>query len=229
MNRSTDHTKKLLTAALTIGLSFGALALTTTSAHAARFSVRVVDEIGQPVPGASVCIGLHGNYRQFGTAFTDASGMAGVVDVPNVPFVVTISKTRFAAIRVEQPSTGYDLVREFTLGGGLPGPRCKAGSTVAANPPLIRIDDVGVISSNGSTSLRLAVTGNPNHYRIGFDEDMDFAKWLDFEETVTIPAAFADASELYLQMRRFVGTPESNLESVSDVVLVKMPGAAMPN
>jgi len=229
MNRSTDHTKKLLTAALTIGLSFGTLVLATTSAHAARFSVRVVDEIGQPVPGASVCIGLHGNYRQFGTAFTDASGMAGVVDVPNVPFVVTISKTRFAAIRVEQPSTGYDLVREFTLGGGLPGPRCKAGSTVAANPPMIRIDDVGVVSQRGSTVLRPTVSGNPNHYRIGFDEDMDFAAWRDFEESIDVPANLVDAGEIYLQLRRFEGTPESNLASESEVVLVKLPGATMPN
>ena len=67
------------------------------SAHAAKFGVRVVDDLGKPVAGASVCIGLEGNYKQFGAMFTGADGNA-IVEVPNVPLVVTVSKTRFCLL-----------------------------------------------------------------------------------------------------------------------------------
>lgn len=100
------------------------------SAEASQFGVRVVDDAGEPVSGASVCVGLPGNYKQFGALFTNANGMA-MTDVPNVPLVVTISKTRFSGIRMREPARGFSLIREVRLSDGTPGPRCKAGSTIA--------------------------------------------------------------------------------------------------
>ncbi len=50
--------------------------LLSSTASAGMFGVRVVDDSGAPVVGASVCVGLPGNYKQFGALFTDSDGQA---------------------------------------------------------------------------------------------------------------------------------------------------------
>ena len=59
-----------------------------TSAHAAKFGVRVVTPEGQPIAGAAVCIGTAGDYKKFAALFTSVDGDVQV-DVPPVPLVVT--------------------------------------------------------------------------------------------------------------------------------------------
>lgn len=220
MNHTTKHVRKLLIAALSVGaLTLGA----TAAAQAARFGVRVIGDDGEPVAGASVCVGLHGNYRQFGTAFTDLDGVASLVEVPNVPFVVTISKTRFAAVRMEQPAIGYNLVRDVTLTTGLPGPRCKADSTVAANPPVIEVRTVDVVGETAGTTLTPSVTGEPNHYRLADNADFLGSTWQRFERSITLPSALGNGAEVYLQMRRFEGATNSWVEARSEVVTISLP------
>ena len=197
--------------------------LASAAADAARFGVRVVDGSGLPVVGASVCIGLEGNYRQFGTAFTDARGQVELVEVPAVPFVVTVSKSRFSGVRRSEPARGFDLVSEITLTEGKPGPRCKAGSTVVANPPRIEVLDVDIDGDDSSMSLTPSVTGEPSHYRVARDDGFEGAGWQPFERTIALPGPLADAGSLYLQLRRFEGSSDAWLEARSDVVTVRLP------
>ena len=194
-------------------------------ARAAEFGVRVVDAAGQPVPGASVCVGLEGNYRQFGALFTDLDGRA-TVDVPNVPLVVTVSKTRFSGRRMAEPARGFDLVREVRLAEGVPGPRCKAGSTVAEpghDPILIR--DVAVAGGVGAPTVSARVTGGPTHYRIGPDRELEDAAWQRFVDGISVPGSLADEPRVFLQLRRYVGTPDAWLEARSEITEVALPDA----
>ena len=208
-------------AVLAIAAAVGLGALGT--AQAARFGVRVVDGSGGPVAGASVCVGLEGNYRQFGTAFTDADGRAALVEVPNIPFVVTVSKTRFTGTRLQQPARGYDLVREVTLAEGLPGPRCKGGSSMVAAPPLIDVRGVDVSDDVAATTLRPRVTGEPSEYRLALDESFGGAGWQRFDDAIVVPSALAGEPSVYLQLRRYSGDERGWLEARSNVVTVYLP------
>ena len=216
--RTARRSRSLLAAALVLGLAAAG------AAEAARFGVRVVDERGQPVAGASVCIGLEGNYGQFGTLFTDADGQADLVEVPNVPFVVTVSKTRFTGLRRGEPARSYDLVRQITLAEGQPGPRCKAGSTLADGPSLIDVRHVDVETDATSTRLVPRVSGEPGEYRIAGDGDIEGAPWQRFERSIAVPASLADAPAVYLQLRRYEGSRKSWIEARSNVVTVDLPG-----
>ena len=192
------------------------------SAHAAKFGVRVVDDLGQPVAGASVCIGLEGNYKQFGAMFTGPDGNA-IVDVPNVPLVVTVSKTRFAGTRLIEPARDFTLIKEVKLIEGKPGPRCRAGSTLAANPPTIYISDISVRKGARSAALTPSVSGEPSHYRVSNLKDFSNASWQKFDKSIPLPAALYNEPSLFLQMRRITGTSKSWLEARSDVFTVYMP------
>ena len=215
-----------------VGAALIAAALgASAGAQAARFGVRVVDAFGEPVAGASVCVGLEGNYRQFGTAFTDADGLADMLEVPNVPLVVTVSKTRFAGTRLQEPGRGFDIVRELTLVEGLPGPRCRAGSSMAANPPIIDVRDVAVTGEGTGTTLTPTVTGSPSEYRVALDGDLlEYAGgWQRFDTTITLPRALADARSIVLQLRRQVGDERASIEALSDVVTVELAGDDEPS
>ena len=192
------------------------------TASAATFGVRVVDPQGQPVSGASVCIGLAGNYTQFGAEFTGADGVVSV-EVPNVPLVVTVSKSRFAGTRVEEPARGFNLVKQITLVDGVPGPRCKAGSTMASAPnaPTIDIENVR-INSDAGVVLTPKVTGQPSHYRISTDRNFESANWVPYSDSIRVSDAMADERSLFLQMRQYTGSSKGWLEARSQVVNITL-------
>lgn len=206
------------------GLSLAALLgiATMGSAQAAKFGVRVVDEQGKPVAGASVCVGLQGNYKQFGAIFTGPDGNASV-EVPNVPFIVTVSKTRFAGTRMTEPARNFTLIREVKLTEGKPGPRCRAGSTLAANPPAIYVSDIAISKGARTASLTPSVSGDPSHYRISNLEDFSNADWQKFDTTILMPASLFNEPSVFLQMRNYVGNDKAWLEARSDVITVRMP------
>lgn len=197
--------------------------MASTSSIAGQFAVRVLDEAGSPVSGASVCVGLPGNYKQFGALFTDFEGKA-TVTVPNVPIVVTVSKTRFSGTRISEPARDFNLVKEITLTEGVPGPRCRAGTTMAANPPVIKIADVNVRESGNAKTLTPIVSGEPSHYRLSNTADFeDNDRWIAYDSTIPLPSALSEEREIFLQMRRFEGTPNAWLEARSEVVTVQLP------
>lgn len=197
--------------------------LLSSSANAGKFGVRVVNESGDPVAGASVCVGLPGNYKQFGALFTDSDGQA-ITDVPNIPFVVTVSKTRFSGTRISEPARGFNLIKQVTLSEGVPGPRCRAGSTVAAaNPPKIVIGDVNINEGTSSTTLKPAVSGEPDHYRVSTSAEFSDARWLPFDSAIALSSSLSDEPSVFLQMRRFEGSSTGWVEARSRVVTVQLP------
>jgi len=213
MNRSTALKK------LALGSAIAVSALVTShTASAATFGVRVVDPQGNPVSGASVCVGLVGNYKQFGAEFTGSDGVVSV-DVPNIPIVVTVSKTRFSGLRVEEPARGFNLVKQVTLVDGVPGPRCKAGSSFASSPnaPTIDIEKVD-ISQNAGLVLTPEVSGEPSHYRISTDSNFESADWVPYSDSIRVTGALADERSLFLQMRQYTGSSNGWLEARSPVV-----------
>lgn len=214
--RSNRVTKPLAFALM----GFGAL-LTAQSATAAEFGVQVIDESGAPVLGASVCVGLPGNYKQFGAMFTDEDGQA-IVEVPNVPIVVTVSKTRFSGIRINEPARRLNLIKQVTLAEGVPGPRCRAGSTLASESSIV-IEKVDVLEGANVTSLRPVVTGQPSHYRVSRTPDVTNSRWQSFETDIALSEGLSGEQEVYLQMRRFEGSSKSWIEARSVIVTVNLP------
>lgn len=208
------------------GTLFGAsvFAASIGSAQAASFGVRVLDENGRPVTGASVCIGLEGNHKQFGALFTDEAGIART-SVPNVPLVVTVSKTRFSGLRVREPARGFNLIKDVTLVEGVPGPRCRAESALAqaSHGSAIRIRDIDISEGVFSKLLIARVSGEPTHYRVATTRDFAGAPWQRYASSIPLTDQLADASTLYVQMRRFVGNARASVESRSDVTTVSLP------
>ena len=208
--------------ALLGSVCFAALA---SSVNAVQFGVRVVDDSGTPVSGASVCFGLPGSYQQFGALFTDNDGQA-ITDVPNIPFVVTVSKTRFSAIRINEPGRGFNLIKQVTLTEGTPGPRCKAGSTLAdGGQSSIVVDRVEVLTDVDVPRLLPTATGEPTEYRLSTTQDIEFAAWSRLEEFIQLPRAMAGEEEVFLQLRRYEGNRTAWLEARSSVVKVFLPPA----
>jgi len=218
INRVSAVTKLVTGAALAV-----AALVSTGTASAATYGVRVVDPAGVPVSGASVCVGLAGNYSQFGAMFTGADGIVQL-DVPNVPLVVTVSKTRFAGIRIQEPARGFNLVKQVTLVDGVPGPRCRAGSTVAEGPgiPAMVVQDID-INKGAALVLKPTVTGAPSHYRISTDSSFANADWKPYSESIRVAGALANESSLYFQLRQYAGSSKGWLEARSDVITIALP------
>jgi len=207
-------------------LVFSALILSATMvpAHAAKFGVRVVDDNGRPVAGASVCVGLQGNYKQFGATFTDARGQV-MIEVPNVPLMVTVSKDRFSGVRSMEPARSFNLIKQVKLRTGVPGPRCRAGSVLAEHKPGIPdivVTDIAIQEGPFSTTLSPTVSGEPNQYRVSDTEEFEGAQWRDFSSQIALAANLSDTDRVYLQMRKFRGTSAASLESRSEVLTVRL-------
>lgn len=198
-------------------LTLSALAL---PAHAAKFGVRVVDDNGVPVAGASVCIGLQGNYKQFAATFTDTQGQV-MVEVPNVPLLVTVSKDRFTGIRQTEPARSFNLLKQVKLREGVPGPRCRAGSVLAESKPSagIVVSDIAVFDG----MLSPTVTGDPSHYRVSATEDFSDAQWQKYSNQIALNSNLAESGKVFLQMRKRSGTSKAFLESRSEVLTVRLP------
>lgn len=203
--------------------ALAATLLMSSTAHAGKYGVRVVNDAGEPVAGASVCVGLPGNYKQFGALFTGSDGQI-MTEVPNIPFVVTVSKTRFSGTRINEPARGFNLIKQVTLSEGVPGPRCRAGSTVAtANPPQIIIGNINIDEGAYSTTLKPSVSGEPDHYRISTSAKFSDARWQPYESTIALSTSMSDASSVFLQMRRYEGNSKGWVEARSRVVTVQLP------
>ncbi len=222
MNHSTPNFprigRRLLAGMTAAGLMLGLAA----PASAATFGVRVLDAEGVPVAGASVCFGLEGNHKQFAAMFTNDEGIA-TATVPNVPLVVTVSKTRFSGVRVQEPARGFNLIKDMTLVEGVPGPRCRADSALAdAAGSMLRIRDVDVSDDGDVMTLRADATGEPTHYRVATDRDFTGANWQRYDAAIPVDSQLAAASELFLQLRRFAGDATASLEMRSDVSVIAL-------
>lgn len=195
-----------------------------STAHAAKFGVKVVSEAGEPVPGVAVCIGTHGDYKQFGALFTSRSGDV-TLDVPNVPLVVTISKNRFTGVRLAEPARRFNLVKEVKLIEGIPGPRCRAGSSLVDNSPGHELTIQDVLVENGvyNVSLFPEVSGEPSHYRISADQSFANAKWKEYSSSIRLDQGLSQGGSVFLQMRKYTVVKNAWLEARSQVMNVAIP------
>lgn len=191
-------------------------------ASAASLGVRVVSDSGEPLQGVAVCFGTHGNYKRFGTAFTTADGQA-IVDVPNMPVIVTISKNRFMTARLVEPARGFNLVKDVKLTEGAPGRTCKAGSSLAERKA-ITVDRVDVADGIFSVSLTPVITGEPTHYRVSKSDSFANAGWRRYTPVIELTGGLADGGDVFLQFRRQLSTKGAVIETESDVVTVSVPG-----
>lgn len=196
--------------------------LVVGTAHGAKFGVKVVSETGEPLAGVAVCVGTHGNYRQFGTMITSRTGDA-VVDVPNVPLVVTISKNRFTGVRMTEPSRSFNLIKKVELREGVPGPRCRAGTSLANENHPIEIDNVLVKDGLYSFTLLPTIDGEASHYRLSASQNFSQARWTRLDRSINVPMELADAKTLFLQVRKLRSAGNSWLEARSNVVAINMP------
>lgn len=205
------------------------LGLASANAHAAKFGVRVVGADGMPVPGAAVCIGTHGNYKQFGAFFTSSEGDV-MIDVPPVPLVVTVSKNRFSGVRLDEPARRFNLVKTVKLHDGVPGPRCRAGSSLADSDNSgggvngLQIGDVGIRDTAFNLALVPTISGNANSYRMSRTKSMDNAKWQSLSSRSIMIDPNMLGSMVYLQVRRYKQVNGATLEAHSNVVPVNLAG-----
>lgn len=211
-----------LTNKLVLSMAVLTLSAFVLPAHAAKFGVRVVDDNGVPVAGASVCIGLQGNYKQFGATFTDAQGEV-MVEVPNVPLLVTVSKDRFTGMRATEPARSFNLMKQVKLREGIPGPRCRAGSKIAEGPSAgIVVTDIAISAGENSTTISPTVDGDPSHYRVSADRDFNDAQWKTFSNQIALAGNLSDSQKVYLQLRKRTGSSKSYLEARSKILTVRL-------
>lgn len=197
--------------------------LSTGSVHANKFGVRVLSESGEPEPGVAVCIGTHGDYKQFGAHITSRKGDV-YIDVPNVPLVVTISKNRFTGVRMTEPARYFNLLKEVRLVEGVPGPRCRADTSLADAPGHeLFIAGVLVAKADRTISLTPTVDGQPTHYRVSADREFAGAQWRSYEPTFELTDRLAARAEIYLQVRKYSTANDAWLEARSQVLTVSLP------
>ena len=218
-SKSVSSTTKYVLASIALVLSSFVV-----PAQAAKFGVRVVDENDQAVVGAAVCIGLQGNYKQFAATFTDGQGKV-MVDVPNVPLLVTVSKDQFSGIRITEPARAFNLLKQVRLREGIPGPRCKAGSSLAESRPgvpSIVVTDIAINENTGSTTLSPTVSGEPNQYRVSANKEFEGAAWTKYANQIALASSLSNNQQVYLQMRNFQGSSKGWLETRSHVLTVRL-------
>ena len=198
------------------------MCLLGTSAHAAKFGIRVVSPDGQPIAGAAVCIGTAGDYKKFAALFTSVDGDVQV-DVPPVPLVVTVSKTRFAGTRLSEPARNYSLVKIVELQDGIPGPRCKAGSTYvdASEGNDLRIRDVAVRDNAVNVQLVPELNNSANHYRLASSNKLDNLGWRKLPSAIAVDQNLL-GGKVYLQVARIASVKGGRIEAHSNVMPVDL-------
>ncbi len=204
------------------------LGLASVNAHAAKFGVRVVGADGLPVAGAAVCIGTAGDYKQFGAFFTSIDGDV-IVDVPAVPLVVTVSKSRFSGVRLNEPARRFNLVKTIQLHDGVPGPRCRAGSSLAdagssSDSQGLEIASVSVSESAFNVAVVPSISGDANSYRMSRSKSMDNAQWQNMSSRSIMVEPGLLGGTVYLQVRRYRAVEGATLEAQSNVVPVNLAG-----
>lgn len=220
MRKSISLPKKNVLTSMLVMLGLVAAVL-STPASAAKYGVKIVNESGQAVEGAAVCVGLAGNQVQFGSTLTDASGLA-MLEVPAVPFMLTVSKSRMGSMELKEPARGYNLIKQVTLKQGTAGPKCHVVG-LDRSESLVRISYVEVTDNAYSTTLTPTVIGEPTQYRVSRTDSFKDAQWKRFESSIPLSASLSEQDEVYIQMRRYKSVNKSWIEARSDAVSVKLP------
>lgn len=145
--------------------------------------------------------------------------------------VVTVSKSRFSGVRLDEPARRFNLIKTVKLHDGVPGPRCRAGSSLADSgsdnggaSSGLQIASVSVNDSAFNVAVVPSITGTANSYRMSRSKSMDNAKWRNLSSrSITVDPNLL-GSTVYLQVRRFKQVEGATLEAHSNIVPVNLAG-----
>lgn len=192
-----------------------------TPVSAKTFGVKIVDESGQSMSNVSVCVGLPGNPTKYGSLLSDESGLA-LLDVPKLPFVLTVSKARFGSMQINEPARGFNLIKQLTLKQGPSNAVCNVADLTKSQSS-VRISTVQVVDSAFTKTLQPNVVGAPTQYRVSRTPSFTGAKWQRFDTAIPLSAGLSEEASVYIQMRRYTSLDKSWIEARSEVVNVRLP------
>ncbi|MDH3451597.1 MAG: hypothetical protein OEN20_04200, partial [Gammaproteobacteria bacterium] len=196
------------------------------AAGAADVQIRVVDAAKRTaLSDAGVCLGTPANPRQFGAQRSDAQGTVNFSGVPATPLMLTVSRNQYRGYRVQHGAKRFDVVIEVGLQRGGLGPVCDAplGAGTEQQTRLaiskFSINAGQRVTSRRDVSIAAVVGGGPTHYRVSERADFSDADWLPY----ALPGRFKLSSKrgaktVYFQVRRFHGSGEASMQSVSEIV-----------
>lgn len=212
--------RRLPSLALLTSLAIGLLAI--SRAEAADFGVRVMDEHGQPLQDAAVCLGTTGKHDQFGVYMTGDNGVVVVKDLPAVELKVTVSRSGYQGIEMVEPVRSWNLIKGVTLLEDGLGPRCDTSALLEEeiSNTSLAVRALYASDQGGQYLIESEIDGAPSHYRVSAKADFSDARWLPYSRSFTYSVGAAEA--LYYQVRRVAGNQTSWLEARSAVVTLQV-------
>ncbi len=207
-------TKFLLCGSLLAGL------IGASRAEAADFGVRVVDEFGQPLAGASVCLGTRAQMDQFGSYVTSPDGHVVLNEAPRVPLNVVVSKQDYQGVRFVEPIRNFNIVTEVTLLLDGEGPVCHSPELAQQEEEKRHLSIANLFASKKGPvyTIRSEIEGEPSHYRISTRKDFKDAKWLPYKKRIKFWGQ--TDGNLFYQVKRFTGGKKGWLEARSHVASI---------
>lgn len=214
MSATKLTSKLILCSALLAGL------IGASRAEAADFGVRVVDEYGQPIAGAAVCLGTAAQVDQFGTYVTSPDGHVLLNDAPRTALNIVVSKKDYQGVRFMEPLRSYNMVTEVTLLLDGEGPVCHSPELAQQEEEKRHLSIANLYASkNGSVyTIQSDIDGQPSHYRISTRKDFKDAKWLPYNKRVKFWGQ--TDGDLFYQVKRFTGGKTGWLEARSHVASI---------
>lgn len=191
--------------------------------------VTVVDRTtGQPLAGASVCLGTSADQNQFGAHLTDANGTVVFNEIPRTELILTVSKPQYMGYTRDDVASESNRILAVSLHTGGLGPVCEGAVALAPEAEVeeafsfavrsFRINKGDKETADRSVELSAKVAGQATHYRASEHADFHGAAWRSFDA----PREFelsrgAGDKTVYFQVRRHMEIDGAVLQSLSNV------------
>jgi hypothetical protein len=185
--------------------------------------VRVLNKsTGQPLEGASACLGTSADPVQLGARRTGPDGKAAFQDVPGAPLSLIVSKSGYRSERKSVSGGPYDQEQTVLLAkGGGGGYSCEAGAVVsrdAGPPPSFVLDRGAGVTTDRTVSLDFSSEGATD-YRASESSTFGDAEWRAIEGTPRFElSAGPGRKTVYLQLRRYREAEGARLETRSEIL-----------
>lgn len=192
-------------------------------AFAADLTVRVLNKsTGQPLEGASACLGTDADPVQLGARHTGPDGKAAFADVPGAPLSLIVSKSGYRSERKAVSGGPYDQELTILLAKGSGGRySCDAGAVVtrkAGPAPPFLLDRGAAVTADRRVSLHFSAE-RATEYRASESSDFAGAEWRTIEGTPAFElSAGPGRKTVYLQLRRYREAEGARLETRSEVL-----------
>jgi hypothetical protein len=195
---------------------------------AAELKVRVVDQrTGEPLHRAAVCLGTDADKEQFGAKRTASDGVAAFSDVPEIPLVLTVSKSPFRGYQSRPRAMSFNRTIMVPMPIGGLGPVCMAAAADADAPGRanslsvsgFRINQDERQTTSPKVTMSFGIFGTPTHYRASENPNFVGADWVPFQSSPSFQLSpGAGEKTLYFQVRRYSKVAGASMEALSEVV-----------